>query len=75
MLLAEAKALAFTIRDRSPEELEIWKKHFNQLKDKSPDALHNMVTGLRDELVEKKLIKKQWWDGLLKDIEEICGSH
>lgn len=71
MLLAEAKALALNTRDRSPEELEIWKKHFDQLKAKTPDAVHKMMAGLRDELVQRNFIKKEWWDGLLKDIEDL----
>jgi AbiV family abortive infection protein len=71
MLLAEAKALALNVRDHSPEELEIWKKHFNQVKVKTSDAVKKMMGGLRNELVQKNFIKKEWWDGLLNDIEDL----
>ncbi len=75
MFLAEAKALAFNIRDFPPEELEIWRKHFNQVTVKTPDAIRKMMAGLREELAQKNFIKSEYWDGILKDMEDLQGQE
>lgn len=71
--LCEAQSLVLHLRDRTPEELAIFQKHFKQgLKDLDPRVA---MQQLRDELLEKGCIKEGWWDTMLEDIDhELSGS-
>jgi AbiV family abortive infection protein len=66
--LCEARAIVFAPRDRSPEELSVWVKHVTaaQATGKSVGAV---LPAIHDELVEKGLIEKGWWDKLFSDAE------
>ena len=65
--LCEAKALVFAARDRTPPELEIWKRHARAAQDRGLDFA-SAIGPLHEELSEKGLITKGSWDSILADI-------
>ena len=60
------------LRDRTPEELRVFIKHFQDRPSNVSflDALKNV----HEELLARGLIAKGWWDGLLKDAEGEFGK-
>lgn len=68
--LCEARAIVMGLRDRSPEELELWVKHANAARD-SGQSLASMLPALHKELLEKGFVQEDWWDTLLRDVEEM----
>jgi len=66
--LCEAQAIVSGLRDRTPEELEIWLKHATHARSLGK-GLADVIPDIGRELSEKGLVKKGSWDTLLKDIE------
>jgi AbiV family abortive infection protein len=66
--LCEAQAIALAARDYSPQELDVWLKHFRESKLKGLDH-HSILSDLRNDLLQKGFVKEGWWDTLLQDAE------
>jgi AbiV family abortive infection protein len=71
--LAEAKALVYGLRDRTPPELEIFRRHFDLARSEGR-AYETIIEAVHAELVEKRLIRSGSWDSLLSDVKRWRGE-
>lgn len=70
-MLDDARAIILQLRDYSPEELAVWKRHLYELDSISTQEKKNAFSALHKELLEKKFIKPDWW----KDIFHAFGGR
>jgi AbiV family abortive infection protein len=66
--LCEAKALAASMRDYPPDELEIWLKHAKEAQQKGTDV-KSMLRPLHEELLERGFIKEGQWRVVMTELE------
>lgn len=66
--LCEAQAMVTGARDYPPEELRIWQKQVSRATAEGRSPLSSLPA-LHQELLEKRLIKEDWWKTLLEDAE------
>jgi len=64
--LCEVQALAHGLRDYTPEELEIWKRHADNARANGGDFSAILQT-LREDLLKEGFIQEGWWDSILRD--------
>lgn len=64
--LFEARALVHTLRDYSPEELEIWLKHAKKVQ-RNKGGFADMLEPLHKELLAKGFVKEGAWNTILAD--------
>lgn len=70
--LCEAQALVHALRDRTPEELAVFQKHFlNRPADKAPQLF---LKDLHEELLQKGCVKEGWWDAIFEDMQHIGSA-
>jgi len=57
------------MRDYSPEELDVWRRHADEARAASSD-LRDVLRVLHAELVAKGFLREGSWDSLLLDIQD-----
>jgi AbiV family abortive infection protein len=65
--LCEARAIVLALRDRTPEELDLWVKGAASARI-SGKSLRSILPDLHKELVEKGFVQEGWWETFLKDL-------
>jgi AbiV family abortive infection protein len=66
--LAEAQAIVLALRDRSPEELEVWKSHAQQARSEGRSLRSGIKSAIAD-LIERGFVRPGAFDSLLSDLQ------
>jgi AbiV family abortive infection protein len=71
--LAEARTLVFGLRDRTPEELEVWLTHTNAAKAEGRD-FRSIIKSVHADLLSAGFIREEWWKSLLEDLDRAASA-
>jgi AbiV family abortive infection protein len=71
--LSEARAIISPLKDRTPEELAVWKKHAKEGRALGK-KLADILPDIYKELSDKGFVEREQSDPLLKDIETLSGD-
>lgn len=66
--LCEARAVILSLRDKTPEELELFRTYFQDNKIRNR-KLSEIFSDLEKELKDRGLIKEGWWDSFKEDLK------